>query len=230
MKQPKMKIHTPVNYLAWGYHLLFRSRMKFDMSKKSFHYFYHIYNTTWNNERAVEVPVVWNEVNRVKGKRLNVLEVGNVLSWYYKFEHDVVDLYDQKPGVLNEDITFFSPPHKYDLIISISTLEHVGWDELPKDPGKVLAAFQNLERLLSKTGRMIVTFPLGYNEYLDELWRDNRLPFTSQFCLKRVTQNNQWIETDVKEMKDIRYGYPFPAANGVVFGHLDKKSFAGGCS
>src|SRR5262245_37084813 len=43
-------------------------------------YFVHGYNSTWCNERAVEIPIVWAEVcARHPGR---VLEVGNVLSHY----------------------------------------------------------------------------------------------------------------------------------------------------
>jgi hypothetical protein len=38
----------------------------------------------------------------------------------------VLDKYEQAPGVINEDVVSFSPPQKYDLIVSVSTLEHVG--------------------------------------------------------------------------------------------------------
>ena len=38
--------------------------------------------------------------------------------------------------VINEDITYFQPNHKYDLIVSISTFEHIGFDEDPRDTVK----------------------------------------------------------------------------------------------
>ncbi len=43
-----------------------------------------------------------------------------------------------------KDIVEFVPQDKYDLIISISTLEHVGWDEQPQKPGKLLQAIDHL--------------------------------------------------------------------------------------
>ena len=52
---------------------------------------------------------------------------------YYKFEHDIVDKYEKKKGIINQDIVDYKPDKKYDLIISISTLEHVGWDETPRE-------------------------------------------------------------------------------------------------
>ena len=44
------------------------------------------------------------------------------------------------------------PTKLYDLIISISTLEHIGWDEAPRDDTKILRALDNLMSLLSENG------------------------------------------------------------------------------
>jgi len=66
-------------------------------------------------------------VRKYRGK--NILEIGNVLSRHIKLEHDILDKYETAKGVINEDIVDFKSEKKYDLIISISTLEHVGWDE-----------------------------------------------------------------------------------------------------
>lgn len=67
-----------------------------------------------------------------------MLEVGNVLSHYFPIHHDIVDKYEVCPGVINQDIADFLPQEKYDLILSISTVEHVGWDEQPQEPTKLL--------------------------------------------------------------------------------------------
>jgi hypothetical protein len=81
--------------------------------------------------------------------------VGNVLSHYFSVNHDVVDKYEKAEGVINRDIIDFHPSKEYDLIISISTLEHVGWDEdisdhkILHDPSKILRAIENLRGLLA---------------------------------------------------------------------------------
>ena len=43
--------------------------------------------------------------------------------------HDVLDKYEKGNNVINDDVVSFSTEVKYDLIVSVSTLEHVGWDE-----------------------------------------------------------------------------------------------------
>ena len=51
-------------------------------------------------------------------------------------------------------------------IVSISTLEHVGWDENTKDPDKIFQAIKNLKSYLVPRGKLIVTMPIGYNPCL----------------------------------------------------------------
>ena len=59
-------------------------------------YFVHDYHYTWLNERAVEVALALDLLERHPGA--SVLEVGNVLGHYVPFEHTVVDKYEQAAG------------------------------------------------------------------------------------------------------------------------------------
>lgn len=140
---------------------------------KKYKYFYHPYNQTWDNERRFEIPIIWDAVRQNQGKR--ILEVGNVLSHYFKVNHDVLDKYEKGKGVINEDAVNFAPKEKYDLIVSISTLEHVGWDETPKEPEKAVRALENLRKCLNPGGKIILTIPRGENPYLDQLLDNNQL-------------------------------------------------------
>ncbi|MEK6586221.1 MAG: hypothetical protein AABZ24_07730, partial [Nitrospirota bacterium] len=114
----------------------------FQFDGREYEYLYHPYNRTWKNERGVEIPIFRELLLKYEGKR--VLEVGNVLSHYFPIRHEVIDKYEVSSGVINQDIVEFVPQDKYDLIISISTLEHVGWDEQPQKPGKLLQAIDHL--------------------------------------------------------------------------------------
>lgn len=91
------------------------------------------------------------------GKR--VLEVGNVLSNYSSITHDVLDKYESSDGVINEDIICFNHGKQYDLIICISTLEHIGWDEIPREPKKIHTAIKQMKKLLSPMGTIMITTP-----------------------------------------------------------------------
>ena len=105
----------------------FGSGRTFLVDGKEFHYFYHFYNNTYGAERCVEIPVVRSMLSAANNE--DILEVGNVLKHYYWFPHDVLDKYEKAPGVINQDVVEFAPRKKYSTIVSISTLEHVGFDE-----------------------------------------------------------------------------------------------------
>lgn len=197
-----------------------KGRRTFQLDGRSYPYFIHRYNLTWRNERIVEIPVAWELVQRFQGKR--ILEVGNVLSHYHPVRHDVVDKYERAPGVVNQDMVDLQAPGRYDLIVSISTVEHVGWDETPRDPGKVLRAVEALKACLAPGGTLFVTIPLGYNDDLDEHLRARRLSFPVERYLKRVTDDNRWSEVSREAVAGARYGHPFYAACDMLFATYQK--------
>ena len=200
----------------------------FTFQGRTHHYFYHPYNTTWKNERAVEVPIILEKIQAHQGRR--ILEVGNVLSNYVQFQHDIVDKYDKTTGVINQDVVDFQPlseneKDKYDLIVSISTMEHVGWDETPRDPKKIPLALENLTtNCLAPGGEIVVTLPIGYNTYLDKLLKEDKIfiGFTEQYYLKRISDDNKWIQVGGGEIRKAKYGTPFPYANMLVIGIIKR--------
>jgi hypothetical protein len=204
--------------LCFIYYKLFKPRNKtFLFQGHEYPYFYSFINTTWINERCIEIPIVMEIVKDYRGKK--ILEIGNVLSRYFSFEHLIVDKYEIANGVINEDVVDFKPKEKYDLIISISTLEHIGWDEKPRDDMKIPHAIENLKNLLrSNGGMMIVTFPLGQNSVLDKLLKDKVIQFTKLYYLKRISKRNEWKEVSWEDVQDAEYGTPFPFANALVIG------------
>src|SRR5262249_6856265 len=153
---------------------------------------------TWRNERAVEIPIVHGLLLRHPHAR--ILELGNVLAHYFPVEHDRLDKYERAEGVINEDVVNFDTPTRYDLIVSISTLEHVGWDEEPREPDKALRALANLRRLLAPAGRIVLTVPLAYNPHLDALWRGKRLELSRQYYLMRISHDNRWRQVEAHEV------------------------------
>jgi len=149
--------------------------------------------------------------------------VGNVLSHYFRIFHDVLDKYEVAEGVINQDVVDFKPTQKYDLIVSISTLEHVGWDEEPKEPGKVLKAFENLKQCLNPGGKIIVTLPLGYNPELDELLKERRMKFTKLYVLKK--EGNRWREVTWNRCHNEEYDFKRRSAKVVIIGmYCDQRS------
>jgi SAM-dependent methyltransferase len=170
---------------------------------RRYRYAFRMYNETYNNERAVELPVVWRILRGAAGTR--VLEVGNVLSHYYPISHPVVDKYEQAPGVLNCDVVDYNPGDRFDLIISISTLEHVGWDEEPRDPDKILVAIDHLTDLLAPGGRLVFTIPLGYHTGFDAHLKAGGLKLDERHYLTRIAEPCTWVEVPIEQV-----GWTYP--------------------
>ena len=91
-----------------------------------------------------------------------LLEIGNVLSHYGVQGHTIVDRYEEGEGVLNMDIEEWTPDARFASVVSISTLEHIGWDDDERDPEKarrVLARILN--DLLAPGGHLFLAGPPG---------------------------------------------------------------------
>ncbi|NCN82739.1 MAG: class I SAM-dependent methyltransferase [Candidatus Pacebacteria bacterium] len=203
-------------------HKLVQPLRTFRFQNKQYHYFCHKYNSPHINERAVELPIAWAEVQKYQSSE--VLEVGNVLSHYFPISHQVVDKYEVAPGVINKDVINFKSSKKFKLIVSISTLEHVGWDEKVKNKQKIPRALEHLKSLLAPGGTVFITLPLGYNLYLDEHLRTNKIAFDKAFFLQRKTVFNSWLEVDKRVLKKMpKYNYPFANANVIIIGKLRAK-------
>ena len=167
---------------------------------REYKYFNHWDGSTRKTERAVEIPIAIAICDQHESGR--VLEVGNVLSQYFFFNgpYDVVDKFEKGKGIINCDIEDFQPSYKYDLIISISTLEHVGWDEDPRDPEKATRVIEKLENLLNPGGFFVATIPMGYNAYLDNLFRKGTKLFPEQYYLQRSLRWPNWKEVSLEDI------------------------------
>lgn len=219
-----------IGYIAWRgadyavsfwlarYYALRPPRETFDAFGRSYRYFYHLYNITWKNERAVEIPVARDFLASHPSDAM--LEVGNVLSWYGPVRHDILDKYEEGDGVINEDIVDFMPTRRYDVIVAISTMEHVGWDESPRDPPKVLRAIEHLKQLLAPGGVMLITVPIGYNQALDASLDEGTLCFPRQSFLKRVGLT-RWREAPWDEVRDAPYSSR-RGASGLLLGIFER--------
>lgn len=200
----------------------------FRLNGQDYPYFIHPYNHTWANERAVEIAVIkaWMGDHDPHG----MLEVGNVLSHYMTSPHTVLDKYERGVfrKVVRQDIVDFSPDDTYTSMASISTIEHVGWDEEPRNPPKVLDVFPKIQTLLAPGGTALLTFPVGYNSFLDQAVREGQIHAVQTFCLKRISFDNEWEETNILDAMSFEYGSPYQNANAVVFLELSNGTSAEG--
>lgn len=199
--------------LFWGQ----RRPGMFRFSGWSLPYFSGTYNIAWLNERSVEVPIASRVLQDFEHKR--ILEVGAVLGHYVDVSWDVLDKFEKRKDIINEDIVDFSPNQKYDLVISISTLEHVGWDDDVKESAKVKEAVASIKKQCLKLGgTFIATMPMGYNSGLDGFVKDESLGFDRMLFLKRVSIFNEWKEVSKDEAISARYGWPYNNGNVIVVG------------
>lgn len=195
--------------------LLLLRRGTFVFCGRELDLFHHRYNMTWATERGVEVPVARAYLDEFGGRR--VLEVGNVLSHYGPVAHDVLDKFERGPRVINADIVDFAPAAPYDLVLSISTFEHIGFDDEADEPSdkKILRAIGQSRRLLAPGGKLVLTVPIGYNPQLDRLIAANELGSAAEFYLRR-TARRRWEECDRATALRCEYSRPFPYANAIL--------------
>lgn len=193
---------------SWSAWLARPPRGEFELGGERYPFERRLYGLTWITERAVEVPVARRVVERNRERR--ILEVGNVLSHYGPVHHEVVDKYEQAPGVRNVDVLDLPPEPVYDVIVSISTLEHVGRDEEPRDPERAVAALGHLRAMLRPGGELLATVPAGYNPDLDRALAGAGHDL-------RAMRRRPWREVDPAEAFRCPYDFLVYSASAVLF-------------
>jgi hypothetical protein len=160
----------------------------------------------YNNvaERAIEIPIVFDYLYGCKTTD-RILEVGNVLSYYEsetsQVARKILDKYEIGANVINEDLMDISNGERYDVIVSISTVEHIGqnWDEYVKQGYKVISTEESTPRdleaplqaiakiysLLDNSGRAMITVPFG--KLTDGFWY---IQFSQDYLEKLITKYN----------------------------------------
>lgn len=135
------------------------------------------YNNT--GERAIEIPIVLNFLAALE-KKDNILEVGNTISHYENSLSEyigirprrIVDKFEVALGVDNVDFMDIPSEEKYDVIVSVSTVEHIGQGIEPssqaygeqiqiRDIEAPLKAIAKIYDLLSVGGKALITVPFG---------------------------------------------------------------------
>lgn len=213
------------DYARWGSGLLAGlpwtlrgARGQFTFMGEGYRYRFHPHLWSWLGERAIEVPIAQALVDRNAGKR--ILEIGNVLSHYSPQRHLVVDKYEKRPGILNRDALELDDLGQFDLVVAISTIEHVGRDEEPRDPAKAPEALRRLERLLAPGGEAFVTIPIGYHLELDAAIQRGDVRFAHATAMQRTGQT-QWREVRPEEVWGTPYDFLLYSARAVFFGWIE---------
>ena len=171
------------------------------------------YNATWLNERQVELPLALRAVRDARGRR--VLEVGNVLAHYGRIRHAVVDKYERHAAARNEDFLEHAGG-PYDLVVSVSTFEHIGWDEPDRDAAKFRVALGHARRLLAPGGRLLVTVPLGYNPAVDAFVLAPPPGYEVGFLRRTGPGPGEWEEAAGVDPADHPYGVGCANASAIA--------------
>ena len=196
-------------------------RRSFEFEGRRLDCFYHKYNMTWAGERTVEIPIAKTYLDAYQGR--DILEVGNVMPHYFPARYDIVDKFEKGDRVINQDILEFQPGHQYDLILSISTFEHIGFDDDSTEPSgkKIMAAIAACRALLKPGGKLVLSLPIGYNPDLDELIRTGGLKADREIYLRRP-KKLQWEPASKNEALSARFKDPFPYANALLIAEFGK--------
>jgi SAM-dependent methyltransferase len=194
-------------------------RGEFAFAGERHRYLFHPYNFTWLTERTVEVPIARAVVDRHAGKR--ILEVGNVLPHYGPHDHLVVDKYEQAEGVLNLDVMELDRLGRFDLVVCVSTVEHVGWDEDPREPGKAVEAVHRLAALLAPGGTLLLTVPVGYHPHLDTALQSGEFRFARSGALRRERLGPHWREASPADVWGTPYDFLLYSARAVFVGLIE---------
>ncbi len=111
---------------------------------------------------------------------------------------------------------------RYDAIISVSTLEHIGTYETPRNPGRAAPAVGNLVGLLKPGGELVATAPLGLNHEFDALVERGGIPFGELYALRRVGRGNEWEEADFSAVEGAEYPKSAFGADAIIVGIIRK--------
>jgi SAM-dependent methyltransferase len=196
--------------------------------KKSFYTYFQINpdpNNLMHSERPVELAIARSYLVPAQHAGAYILEVGNTLKQYMPGYQVVVDKFDQSGGVYAVDIMDFKPPQKFDLVISISTVEHIGWDEdcenrLPealRDTGKSLRAIEHMKSLRKPGGSLVVTWPFGFHPTLDRMVLDGTVTMDTKLFMQR-TSIDTWEECDAATASKRGMFDPYPWGNSLFIG------------
>lgn len=216
---------------------------------------------SFNNrsERAIEVPLALDFLAQYQGSE-RILEIGNVLQHYEHMVQQrftspprrIVDKFEVGREVENIDLMEMDSTPKFQAIISISTIEHVGqfctptgeFGELESqvDLEAPLKAIAKIYDLLEIGGCALLTVPFGRltaggwyiqfsADYLEVLVTSYGLPRAALHVstLKQVAREKRWsnprqhwLEADMHTLHGIRYDSFLSGARAIAVLELQK--------
>jgi len=177
------------------------------MSKRLIYLFDHPTRNTLVNERCVELPLAFRYIDFVNG---DLIEIGAVTPYYCNYPHECIDPTDNRATKKEfaENLDYIGKN-----VLSISTIEHIGRGDYHLEKELDLA-YSILQKIYQDSKSCMITWPIGYNEVLDKITKENISRFNHFFIIKRGDVKWEVIE-DVSGF-DHLYGKPFRNANSII--------------
>ncbi len=172
---------------------------KFKLGSIELPYCYHEHNSSFRNERKVEVPLGAYFLDKFNN---DVFEVGCVMPHYGRGEHTIIDLTDNHPRNIKANALHWDYTGKN--VLSISTIEHFMTREYGN--GSNEDSITCLSKIVTEAKNYLITFPTCYNEFLHQHMKSNA--FIPRVMLKRINQNeNEWEQYFDFDNVDIEFGH-----------------------
>lgn len=141
-------------------------------------------NSTWQNERAVEVAL--GRYFCAKVGIANLTEVGAVMPFYGVEGQTVVDTLDAYPHCIRQNAIYHDFTGRN--VLSISTIEHMMASECGNESDRDSITF--IDKVRREALFYLVTWGIGYNRWLDEYMRST--PEIPRFILRRTNWKGEW--------------------------------------
>lgn len=161
------------------------------------------YNNPTGNERKAELPLGFWFLEKFGH---DVVELGEVTSYYREPKHKVYDLAPGKKSSIKMDA--LTVPYKDANVLSISTVEHIGKGDYG-NPVVPHMAIDVVKLIVAEAGNYLITFPVGYFREIEE---DIVKEGIGYFLILR-DKDNKWTQIPDTNMPDYRYGNPYSAGN-----------------
>jgi hypothetical protein len=170
------------------------------------HYdFWGPYNNPRINERNIELPIAFWFIENYND---NLIEIGEVTPFYRDHQHPVYDLSSELPE-RRRDVFDLTLADKN--VLSISTVEHVGFGDYGNKPEPHLA-IKAIKKIMKESRNYMITFPVGYNKELDI---DVMEKLNMQYFIMFRDEANKWSMADHKNMAQYQYNNPYYAGNAI---------------
>lgn len=177
----------------------------------------------WVSERVIEYPWVLRNLQINGGRILDVGCVGSYLSHelirrgYDVWGVDVKPYPDKHPKMKFCQVDVKKTPFPsgfFDAVVAVSTIEHIGmgFEGEPSYPNGDFACMTELNRILKKSGEILVTLPYCRSFITNESTRfydEDRLEKLSNgFIIRRkeyfaYKYNKKWMKTTRKTAQDL---------------------------